>query len=179
MKIQTTALLLISAAASFAAEAPTIATLYDGKLASLEHELVPLADAMPAARYNFAPTQGEFKGVRTFAAQVKHVAAVIYMVAAAAQQQKPPIELGSESGPDSIKTKEQIVQFLKDSFAYAHKAMLSLTAKNQLDMVKSPFGDGEMTRAGAAETAVAHSYDHYGQMVVYARMNGVIPPASR
>jgi hypothetical protein len=170
---------LLAAAAALAAEPPTIARVYDSQLKSLESELVPLADAMPADKYNFAPTGGEFKGVRTFAQQVKHVAAVIYMVAAAARQEKPPVELGGESGPDSMTGKEEIMTFLKGSFAYAHKAMAGLNEKNQLDMVKSPFGSGEITRASAASIAVWHSFDHYGQMVVYARMNGIIPPASR
>ena len=76
---------------------------------------------MPADKYDFAPSGGEFKGVRTFAQQVKHVAAVIYLVAAAAQQEKPPVELGGENGPDSIAGKEQIMTFLKGSFAYAHR----------------------------------------------------------
>ena len=170
---------LFAAAGARAAEPPTIAKVYDSQLTALESEFVPLADAMPDGKYDFAPSGGEFKGVRTFAQQVKHVAAVIYMVAAAAQQEKPPVELGGESGPDSITGKERIMTFLKGSFAYAHKAMGTLTEKNQLDMVKSPFGSGEMTRASAASIAVWHSFDHYGQMVVYARMNGIVPPASR
>jgi uncharacterized damage-inducible protein DinB len=170
---------LLIPAGAFAQSAPTVAGLYDGELTTAEREIVPLAEAMPADRYNFAPTNGEFKTVRTFAGQVKHLAAVIYMVAAAAQQEKPPIELGGENGPDSVKTKEQIVSFLKGAFAYAHKAALALTSENQLQMVKSPFGPGEITRGGAVSISVWHSFDHYGQMAVYSRMNGVIPPASR
>jgi uncharacterized damage-inducible protein DinB len=161
------------------AEAPTIARLYDGQLTSIERDIVPLAEAMPAEKYNFAPTQGEFKGVRTFAQQAKHVAAVIYLVAAAAQNEKPPVETGGELGPDALNGKDQIVKFLKDSFAYAHKATQALNEKNQLELVKSPFGEGEITRGGAMSIASWHSFDHYGQMVVYARMNGIVPPASR
>ena len=167
------------AAGALAAEPPTIAKVYDSQLTAIESEFVPLADAMPVDKYDFAPSGGEFKGVRTFAQQVKHVASVIYMVAAAAQQEKPPVELGGENGPDAVASKEQIMKFLKGSFAYAHKAMGALTTTNQLDLVKSPFGNGEMSRAGAASIAVWHSFDHYGQMVVYARMNGIVPPASR
>lgn len=171
--------ILLLSAAAFAAGAPTVANLYDGQLSGVEREVVPLVEAMPADKMNFAPSAGEFKGVRTFAQQAKHVAAVIYMVAAAAQQEKPPMELGGENGPDAVQTRDQVVKFLKDSFAYAHKAMLSLTEKNQLDMVKSPFGGGEMARAHLAIIAISHTFDHYGQMVVYARMNGIVPPASR
>ena len=134
---------------------------------------------MPAEKYDFAPTAGEFQGVRTFAQQIKHLAAVNYMVAAAAQRVKPPVDTGGESGPASTKTKDQIVQFLKDSFAYCHKAAQTLTAQNQTELVPSPFGDGEMARGSLISIAVSHTLDHYGQMVVYARMNGIVPPASR
>lgn len=170
---------LLSAPAAFSADAPTIAQLYDGQLAGIEGELVPLAEAMPADRYGFAPSDGAFQGVRTFAQQAKHIAAVLYIVSAGAMEQKPPVDIGSENGPDSIQTKEQIVQFLKDAFAHAHKAAQSLTAKNQTDLVKSPFGQGTMARGTLAGLLVWHSFDHYGQMVIYARMNGIVPPASR
>ena len=125
---------LFAAAGARAAEPPTIAKVYDSQLSSLESEFVPLADAMPADKYNFAPSNGEFKGVRTFAQQVKHVAAVIYMVAAAARQEKPPVELGGEGGPDSMTGKAEIMTFVKGSFAYAHKAMGALTATSLQDM---------------------------------------------
>ena len=165
---------------AFGADKITVSKLYDSQLGMVESEVVSLAQAMPSDKYNFAPTNGEFKGVRTFASQVKHLASVIYMAAAAAREEKPPVDLGSgENGPDSIKTKEQIVQYLKDSFAYAHQVMGTLNEGNMLDMVKSPFGGPDVARAGIASATVWHSFDHYGQMVVYARMNGVVPPASR
>ena len=165
--------------AAFAAEPPTIARLYDSQITGAERDIVPLAEAMPASQYDFAPTAGEFKGVRTFAQQVKHLAAVVYLVSAAARKEAPPVDTGGENGPDAAKTKEQIVAFLKASFAYAHKAALALDERNQLEMVKSPFGQGEMARGAALAVAAWHSFDHYGQMVVYARMNGIVPPASR
>jgi len=182
MKTQTTAVLLGSlllSAAAFAADAPTIAKLFDGPVTTAEREIVPLVEAMPAGKFNFAPADGEFKGVRTFAAQAKHLAAVVYIVAAASLSEKPPIDTGGEDGPASVQTKEQIVAFMKDAFAYAHKAALALTPENQLQMVKSPFGQGQMARAAAVDIVGWHSFDHYGQMVEYARMNGIIPPASR
>ena len=89
------------------------------------------------------------------------------------------MDIGDEAGPASITSKAAILKYLKDSFAYAHKAMRALTAENLTKMVKSPFGQGEMAKGAAASLAVWHSFDHYGQMVVYARMNNVIPPASR
>ena len=136
---------------------------------------------MPDDKYDFAPSasMGEFKGVRTFAQQVKHVAAVNYILGRSHSQEKPPVELGGESGPDNIKTKADIVKFLKDSFVYAHKALKSINDQNIVGTVKSPFGDNQATRAGLALFFVAHPFDHYGQMVEYLRMNGIVPPASR
>lgn len=177
--IRRIALLPIAACLAWAADAPTVARIYDSQVTTVEREVVSLAEAMPADKYAFAPTAGEFKGVRTFGQQVKHLAAVNYLVAAAAQQTKPPVDTGGENGPDSAKTKDQIVQFLKDSFAYCHKAAQTLTAENLTEQVPSPFGQGQTSRGSLVSVVAWHSFDHYGQMVVYARMNGVIPPASR
>ena len=151
----------------------------DRTLSNVESEFVPAAEAMPEDKYGFAPSNGEFKGVRTFSQQVKHVAAVNYMIGAAILGEKPPVELSGENGPDSIKTKADIVKFLKDSFAYAHKATLTIDEKNALASVKNPFGESMVARIELATWIPGHCYDHYGQMVEYLRMNGIIPPASR
>lgn len=158
----------------------SISKMEDRSLSGMEHEWVPLAEAMPADKYSFAPTNGAFNGVRTFEQQVSHVGAVLYIVSSGVLKQKPPAEAGSgENGPANLKTKDDYVNYLKGAFAYAHKAMASLTDSNFTDMVPSPFGKGKMPRGSLAELAVAHSFDHYGQSVVYARMNNVVPPASR
>ena len=160
-------------------EKRTISQVLDGNVKVIEGEFVPAAEAMPEDKYGFAPTNGEFKGVRTFAQQVKHVSAVNYLVGAAILGEKPPVELGGENGPDSLKTKADIVKFAKDSFAYAHKAVASITDENALGQIDSPFGKNKVTRLGMATVFAWHSFDHYGQMVEYLRMNNIIPPASR
>ncbi len=143
-------------------------------------EFTGAADAMPEDKYSFAPTAGEFKGVRTYGQQVKHVAAVNYIFGACILQEKPPVDIGGESGPDAIKTKAEIMKYLSDSFAYLHKALASITDKNELDQIPNPFGDGpKVTRLSIGAFSTAHPFDHYGQMVEYLRMNGIIPPASR
>jgi uncharacterized damage-inducible protein DinB len=157
----------------------TVAQVLDHGITGVEKEFVSAAEAMPEDKYAFAPMSGEFKGVRTFAQQVKHVAAVNYMVGAAILEEKVPVDLGGENGPDTIKTKADIVKFINDSFAYAHKAAASITDANLVNPIKSPFGEGKVTRLGMATLIVAHCFDHYGQMVEYLRMNGVVPPASR
>jgi len=179
------ACVLVSASTSVAlaqtkpAEPRTVSQIMDRAAGQVEGEFLPAADAMPEDKYSFAPTNGEFKGVRTFAQQVKHVAAVNYMIGATILEQKPPVELGGENGPDAITSKADIMKFAKDSFAYLHKALASINEKNQTDPVKSPFGEGKVTRLGIATVALTHPMNHYGQMVEYLRMNGIIPPASR
>ena len=161
---------------------PTIDRILNNGLRGAEGEFVEAADAMPEEKYNFAPTEGEFKGVRTFAQQVKHVAATNYMIGAAILgDAKPPVDIGQgESGPESITSKADIMKFLKESFAYVHKAMSSVTSEEKFNgQIKSPFGPGQTTRGGMAVLEVGHCFDHYGQMVEYLRMNGIIPPASR
>lgn len=169
----------LAQASKSANEHHTVTDLLDHALSSTEHEFVPAADAMPEDKFNFAPTNGEFKGVRTYAQQIKHVAAVNYELAAAILEQKPPVDIGDESGPASLTSKADIMQYLKDSFAYAHKAIATINDKNLTETVKSPFGEGHVSRLALAMGFASHSMDHYGQMVVYLRMNGIIPPASR
>jgi len=161
------------------AESMTLGKVYDNQLTNIEKEFVPLVEAMPADKFNFAPTQGEFKGVRTFAKQAKHAAAVLYLVSGAILGEKPPVDTGGENGPDSVQTKDQVVQFVKDAFAYAHKAAISINPTNEMDKVKSPFGNDQVARASLGTVLLWHSFDHYGQMVIYLRMNGIVPPASR
>lgn len=158
---------------------PTFAMVIDRNFSNVEKEVVDAADAMPDDKFNFAPTQGEFKGVRTFALEVKHIAVANYMLAAGILGEKPPVEINSENGPDSITSKADVMKFLKDSFAYAHKAANSITESNVLGMVQSPFGPNKVTRLSLAIGMISHPFDHYGQMVEYLRMNGIIPPASR
>jgi hypothetical protein len=161
-------------------EPATIGGVLDHSLASVEQELVPAIEAMPEDKFNFAPTSGEFKGVRTFAQQAKHVAAVNYTLAATILGEKNPIDPGKEeNGPDNITSKADVVKFLKDSFAYLHKAMVTINANNVVAPIKNAWGERMVTRMYLASVAMTHPYDHYGQIVVYLRMNGIIPPASR
>ncbi|MFZ0321339.1 MAG: DinB family protein [Candidatus Sulfotelmatobacter sp.] len=157
----------------------TVTQVLDRSVMNMEHEFVPAAEAMPEDKFGFTPTNGEFKGVRTFGEQVKHVAAVNYIFGAAILSEKVPVDVGDESGPASMKTKAEILNYLKDSFVYVHKAIATINDKNLVEPLKSPFGEGSVTRLGLATSVTAHAFDHYGQMVEYLRMNGMVPPASR
>jgi uncharacterized damage-inducible protein DinB len=145
--------------------------------AMIEQSFVGLAEAMPAERYGFKPKDGEFAGVRTFGEQVKHVACGNVGFFNQIEHKDPPADCAS-GGPNPAKTKEQLVAYLRESFAYAQGVLRMMTAANALEPVNGPYG-GPSTRLGIATLAVWHASDHYGQLVVYLRMNGIIPPASR
>jgi uncharacterized damage-inducible protein DinB len=146
-----------------------------------EKEIVSAADAMPADKYGFAPTDGEFKGVRTFGQMVKHLSATNYILAAAALGEEPPADAGDELGPEAVRTKAEILSYLKSSFAHLGSAIEAIGQKDT--PVKSspisPLKSAEATRLALVVEFFMHAYDHYGQMVEYLRMNGIVPPASR
>lgn len=171
--------LAVAQAPAKAPERRTIQQVLDRAVKNAEQEFVSAADAMSEDKYSFVPGNGEFKDVRNFGEQVKHVAAVNYEVAAAMIGEKSPIEGNDEKGPASVKSKADILKYLKDSFGYVHKAVGAIDEKNVVEPVKSPFGEGTVTRLGLATLTVGHCMDHYGQMVEYLRMNGIVPPASR
>jgi len=166
----------------FAADAPqaSMGKVLDDQLRSAEREIVGLAEAMPADKYGFRPTAGEFKNVRSFSQQMTHIAATLYGISAGALGEKNPSEMGQdENGPASISDKAAAVKYLKDAFAYAHKAASAVSSANAMDLLQSPFGNGKTSRINLVTELMWHSFDHYGQAVVYARMNGIVPPASR
>jgi DinB superfamily len=163
---------------------PTIGATVDRQINTIEKQLVSAAEAMPEDKYNFAPGSlnipgSDYKGVRTFGQQVKHVATANFMLWGALVGEKPPVDVNNGNGPDSMQSKAEIVKYLKDSFAMGHRAAQSLNAENVVELIPSPFGAGKIPRLYCATFTVAHGFDHYGQMVEYLRMNGIIPPASR
>ena len=178
------ALALVSAPA-FAADAPSLGQTLDGQFRNAEREIVGLVEAMPADKINFAPSSAEvkgsdFKGVRTFAQQAKHLATYVYMESSAILGEKAPVDIGKDdSGPDSVTTKSQIVDYMKGAFAFGHKALQSINEKNEMELVPANGPGRKMPRIAAATFMMYHNFDHYGQMVVYLRMNGLVPPASQ
>ncbi len=155
----------------------TVSQALDLWITTTEKEVVLAADAMPEEKYFFAPTAGEFTGARTFAQQVKHLAANNYRMAAYILTQTPIPDQESETGPDAVRSKAQIMDHLKGSFAALHRAVAVVNERNLMEPLAVPFRQN--TRLQLAVDAVAHSFDHYGQMVEYLRMNGIVPPASR
>jgi uncharacterized damage-inducible protein DinB len=158
----------------------TLVSIVDREISTIEKQIVEVAEAMPEDKFNFSPESlnipgDDYKGVRTFAVQLKHVAASNYFIWSPLTGDALPAGLKDGNGPENLKAKADIIKFLKDSFALGHKAAATLTPQNMLQTPEK----SKSTRLHLAEFAVAHAYDHYGQMVEYLRMNGIVPPASR
>ena len=161
------------------AQAPptTLAAALDRDVTSVEKEVVEAAEAMPEDKFNFSPESlnipgAQYKGVRSFAVQVKHVAASNYFIWSPLTGEKVPESVKDGNGPADLKTKAEIIKFLKESFALGHRAAATITPDN---MLQNP-GTSKSTRLRLANFGVAHAFNHYGQMVEYLRMNGIVPP---
>jgi DinB family protein len=167
-----------SADSMFARERANFRVALDG---AVRRNIVSAAEVMPADKYGFAPTEGEFRNVRTFSRQIRHLAATNFILAAAALGRDAPADAGDEEGPDSVVTKAQHLAYLEHSFDALEKAIDAI-GDGRIPVRSSPispFQGTAATRISLIAEAMVHAYDHYGQMVVYLRMNGVIPPASR
>jgi hypothetical protein len=148
----------------------TINHVLDRNVRDAEDMLIAVAAAMPEEKYAFAPSTGEFRGVRTFAQMARHVAVVNFMNASALLGEKTPVEVGEhENGADSIKTKAEILKFLKDSFAYLFKATDTLEEKNLMTSTKDPWSGTQVPRLMFVTTGISHPWEMYGQMVIYLR----------
>ncbi len=159
---------------------PTVAAVMDREISAVEKQILDVAEAMPEDKYNFSPENlnipgSSYKGVRTFAVQLKHVASSNYFIWSPLTGDKLPEGWQDGNGPETVKTKAEIIKFLKDSFALGHKAAVTLTVEN---MLQNP-EHSKSTRLRLAAFGVSHACDHYGQIVEYLRMNGIVPPASR
>lgn len=156
-------------------EAPkTIADSVGVTLKWTESEFLSIADAMPEEKYSFVPSNGNFKDARSFAEQVKHVACANYAFFNEIEGKTPP-EHCEKGGPSPAKTKAELLKYLKDSFDYGNGVLATINEKNALVRVEGPYA-GPNTRLGMAVTAVWHVTDHYGQIVEYLRMCGIVPP---
>ncbi len=156
----------------------SLSSSYDLVLTRFESQFVAVAKAMPSSEYDFNPgaltlPRAEFKGVRTFAEEVKHVAEMNFVIYSVMSGLKPDIDMDSIG---RLKSKDEILSALTQSFAFGHKAIGTLTLSNASDTPEDSHG---MTRAGIAAYVMVHDADHYGQLSEYLRMNGIIPPQSR
>jgi uncharacterized damage-inducible protein DinB len=154
----------------------TIAESVGGALTYTEDQFLSVAEAMPAEKYDYIPAApgGKFDGVRSFAEQVKHVACANFAFFNEIEGKTPP-DACEKGGPAPAKTKAELLKYLRDSFDYGNKVLATVNAKNATDRVEGRYG-GPDTKLGIAVIAVWHIADHYGQIVYYLRLNGVVPP---
>ncbi len=149
------------------------AQVFDKLLSNQEKEIVDIAEAMPADKFDFVPSDkiGLYGGVSSFSAQVKHLASANY---GAVSGFGVP---GGKTRADfaTVTTRDQILAVLKESYTYDHAAVATITPENAFVTLDAK----GTTRAGALAGLLAHNNDHYGQLVEYLRMNGLVPPASR
>jgi hypothetical protein len=161
-------------------QAPTISSVVDRDINGVEELIINAANAMPEDKFNFTPSAlnipgADYKGVRSFAGEIKHIAASNWLIWSSLTGDALPEGMKDGNGPADLQSKADIIKFLRDSYALGHRAAATLTTEN---MLQSP-AKSKSTRLRLAEFGVAHAYDHYGQIVEYLRMNGIVPPASR
>jgi hypothetical protein len=155
----------------------SIAGSISGTLQFAEGNFLGVAEAMPEEKYSFVPTDGKFDGVRSFGEQVKHVACAQFAFFKEFEGKKPPDDC-EKGGHEPAKTKPELIKYLKDSFDYSNRVLATLTTKNALERVEGRYG-APNTKLGISVVAVWHITDHYGQLVEYLRMNGIIPPLTQ
>jgi hypothetical protein len=159
----------------------TIASVVDREITMLEKSVVPVVEAMPDDKFDYTPTQLNTKDskdpVRSFAFEVKHLATANYAFWSPLTGDPLPAGIKGPNGPEDLKTKADIVKYLKDSFALGHKAAATMTTANVVDNVT--YFQGQAPRLFLATFPVQHANDHYGQLVLFLRMNGITPPGSR
>lgn len=164
----------------------TVAAAFLRSLDSQEYELRSAAEFTPAEKYDYRPRPGDYSGVnpgfgpkdlRTFGEQIKHVACANFAFSAELDGKTPPPACDT-GGPSPAKTRDELVAYLRDSFKALRKSFGAITQKNMFDPIEGPYA-GPNTRLGIANVVVWHCADHYGQLVLYMRLNGIVPPASR
>lgn len=172
------ACLLIGVSAGAQQDIPkTIADSVGGALKNTQARFLEIAEAMPEEKYSFIPSSGNFKDVRSFGEQVKHVACANIAFFNEIEGKTPP-EHCERGGPSTAKTKAELLKYLHESFGYGNHVLATINAQNALDRAEGPYA-GPNTKLGLAVAAVWHLTDHYGQLVVYLRMNGIVPPSTQ
>jgi hypothetical protein len=141
--------------------------------ASGKRNLVESAALMPEADYGFKPVDS----VRTFGEIVAHVAGANYVFCSAGKGEQTPFS--EDHFEKTAKTKAEIVKALGDSVAYCDAVVKALNDTTAAAPVTMPFGMGSKPRAFALISNAGHVQEHYGNLVTYFRIKGMVPPSSR
>jgi uncharacterized damage-inducible protein DinB len=156
------------ASAQGAAANPLITVSKSIYAMTAESDVLRSVDKIPDALWSYQPT----KAVRTVAQLFAHIADAQYEFCGLAAEGKS-ISKNIES---TRKTKAEIVPALKEAFAYCDAAYAKLTDASAADMV--PFMGLRITKLGAMDLNISHTMEHYGNLVTYMRINGIVPPSS-
>ena len=135
-------------------------------------KLTAMAEDFPEDKYDFKPTPAQ----RSFAEQLLHAAGANYFFTDPVTGQKPP---SGDPKRDQYKTKADIAAFVKKAFADGAAAIKAKGDKGLSDLVVDPFANQKVRVSDFAWGFIEHSGEHYGQLVVYYRLAGLVPPESR
>jgi uncharacterized damage-inducible protein DinB len=136
-------------------------------------KLIAMAEDFPEDKYDFKPVPAE----RSFAEQLLHAANANYFFTNPAMGLKPPP--GEDPKRDQYKTKAALVEFVKKAFADGAAAIKQKGDKGLGDLIVDPFANQQVRVSDMAWGLLEHSGEHYGQLVVYYRVAGLVPPESR
>jgi uncharacterized damage-inducible protein DinB len=135
-------------------------------------KLIAMAEDFPEDKYDFKPTPAQ----RSFAEQLLHMAGANYYFTNPVIGQKPPT---GDPKRDQYKTKADVVAFVKKSFADGAAAIQAKGDTGMSELVVDPFGHQQDRISDLAYGFIEHDGEHYGQLVVYYRLSGLVPPESR
>ncbi len=157
----------------------SISPAIDRQFNKIESDILSTAQAMPEEKFDFTPESlniknSDFKGVRTFAGQIKHLASDNILIWSAINGDAVRLDIEDVNGPKNLKTKKEVIEYLKSSFAIGRKAVSTLTTSNAMDLIE--FRGRKLSKLDLAFYALTHANEHYGQMVIYLRFCGIIPP---
>jgi uncharacterized damage-inducible protein DinB len=136
-------------------------------------KLIAMAEDFPEDKYDFKPVPAQ----RSFAEQLLHAANSNYFFTNPVMGLKPPAE--EDPKREQYKTKAAVVDFTKKAFADGAAAIKQKGDKGMNDLIVDPFANQQVRVSDMAWGLLEHSGEHYGQLVVYYRVAGMVPPESR
>jgi hypothetical protein len=154
--------------ASAQASAPSLAKELTASFQRAATEILDVAEVMPAEKYGYKPTPE----ISTFGDQLVHVAGIVQRFVDSARSTK------TEAAHHGAMAKPEVISLLKKTFQSAQEIITPLTDAQLLEPVKFPFGDRTVTRATFWQGPLYQIRNHHGQLVVYLRMNGIVPPTT-
>ena len=159
----------------------SFSTAIERQFKKIESDIVSSAQAMPEDKFYFTPESlqlqhSEFKGVRTFAGQIMHLATDNILIWSAITGDPVRTDITDVNGPKSVTSKTDVLKYLESSFDEGRKAISMITEKNAMEMIE--FRGRNLPKLDLAFYALTHANEHFGQMAVYLRMCGIIPPPS-